>query len=453
MNAPKHSNYMFRRCPRRIRCFTRNRANLREPFTAGIDGAARGHGKNAHLMRPQELAGGPVGLAAAFDGALRQADGHIGGDEGLRRGVRQNSGEAAEDPNFRLVEACAADDDGDPARPAAVHADDSSQQSCRLLLSHSAVLANWLQHPGGFLSSTAEPRITPELVAAHGLKPDEYERILALIGRPPTFTELGIFSAMWNEHCSYKSSRLHLRKLPTKVPGSSRARARTRASSTSAMAWLASSKWRATTTPPSSSPFKARRRALAESCAMSSPWARGRLLASISCASVLLIIRAHATSLQASLPGLAPMATASACRPLAARRISTRATTATSLSMRWPLASPGATRFSMRVRAASATRSSISAPRPAATAFTARPWPRPHLRRMPRPSAPRCRSAIPSPRSFCSRPASSSCRPARSSPSRTWAPRGLHLRRWRWAPRGTLASSLILISCLAERPA
>src|SRR5262249_39000229 len=40
----------------------------------------------------------------------------------------------------------------------------------------------------------------------------------ALIGRPPTFTELGIFSAMWNEHCSYKSSRIHLRKLPTKAP-------------------------------------------------------------------------------------------------------------------------------------------------------------------------------------------------------------------------------------------
>jgi phosphoribosylformylglycinamidine synthase subunit PurL len=66
--------------------------------------------------------------------------------------------------------------------------------------------------------STNEPQITPELVAAHGLKPDEYERILNLIGRVPTFTELGIFSAMWNEHCSYKSSRIHLRGLPTKAP-------------------------------------------------------------------------------------------------------------------------------------------------------------------------------------------------------------------------------------------
>ncbi|MDP2354917.1 MAG: phosphoribosylformylglycinamidine synthase subunit PurL [Beijerinckiaceae bacterium] len=60
--------------------------------------------------------------------------------------------------------------------------------------------------------------MTPELVAEHGLKPDEYARILKLIGREPTITELGIFSAMWNEHCSYKSSRLHLRKLPTKAP-------------------------------------------------------------------------------------------------------------------------------------------------------------------------------------------------------------------------------------------
>ena len=63
-----------------------------------------------------------------------------------------------------------------------------------------------------------EPAITPELVASHGLKPDEYQRILDLIGRVPSFTELGIFSAMWNEHCSYKSSRLHLRTLPTKAP-------------------------------------------------------------------------------------------------------------------------------------------------------------------------------------------------------------------------------------------
>src|SRR5947209_4293257 len=63
-----------------------------------------------------------------------------------------------------------------------------------------------------------EPTITPELVAEHGLKPEEYDRILQLIGREPTITELGIFSAMWNEHCSYKSSKVHLRTLPTSAP-------------------------------------------------------------------------------------------------------------------------------------------------------------------------------------------------------------------------------------------
>ena len=60
--------------------------------------------------------------------------------------------------------------------------------------------------------------ITPELVANHGLKPDEYQKILDLIGREPTYTELGIFSAMWNEHCSYKSSKKWLRTLPTSGP-------------------------------------------------------------------------------------------------------------------------------------------------------------------------------------------------------------------------------------------
>ncbi|MBM3571029.1 MAG: phosphoribosylformylglycinamidine synthase subunit PurL [Alphaproteobacteria bacterium] len=62
------------------------------------------------------------------------------------------------------------------------------------------------------------PKITPELVAEHGLKPDEYDRLLVIMGREPTLTELGIFSVMWSEHCSYKSSRVWLKTLPTKAP-------------------------------------------------------------------------------------------------------------------------------------------------------------------------------------------------------------------------------------------
>src|SRR6059058_5446420 len=60
--------------------------------------------------------------------------------------------------------------------------------------------------------------ITPEIVAAHGLSPDEYARVQKALGRDPNLVELGVFSAMWSEHCSYKSSRRLLRHLPTKGP-------------------------------------------------------------------------------------------------------------------------------------------------------------------------------------------------------------------------------------------
>ena len=57
--------------------------------------------------------------------------------------------------------------------------------------------------------------VTPELLAQHSITADEYERIVAALGRVPSLTELGIFSVMWCEHCSYKSSRVHLKRLPT----------------------------------------------------------------------------------------------------------------------------------------------------------------------------------------------------------------------------------------------
>jgi phosphoribosylformylglycinamidine synthase subunit PurL len=60
--------------------------------------------------------------------------------------------------------------------------------------------------------------IDPKVLERHGLKPDEYERIVAFMGREPNLTELGIFSVMWSEHCSYKSSRVHLKTLPTGGP-------------------------------------------------------------------------------------------------------------------------------------------------------------------------------------------------------------------------------------------
>src|SRR5256884_6918327 len=66
--------------------------------------------------------------------------------------------------------------------------------------------------------SFRSPTVTPELVAEHGLTPEEFERIKKILGREPNFTELGIFSVMWSEHCSYKNSRRELKKLPTTGP-------------------------------------------------------------------------------------------------------------------------------------------------------------------------------------------------------------------------------------------
>src|SRR5713226_3015976 len=63
-----------------------------------------------------------------------------------------------------------------------------------------------------------EIKVTPEIAAEHGLTPEEYARVQKILGRDPNITELGIFSVMWSEHCSYKSSKAHLKRLPTRGP-------------------------------------------------------------------------------------------------------------------------------------------------------------------------------------------------------------------------------------------
>ena len=67
-------------------------------------------------------------------------------------------------------------------------------------------------------SASKQPKVTAELVASHGLTPDEYQKISRILGREPNYTELGVFSVMWSEHCSYKSSRQYLKSLPTEGP-------------------------------------------------------------------------------------------------------------------------------------------------------------------------------------------------------------------------------------------
>ncbi|MCS6920831.1 MAG: phosphoribosylformylglycinamidine synthase II, partial [Elioraea sp.] len=74
------------------------------------------------------------------------------------------------------------------------------------------------QAPSSDTPAPLAPDRARELAAAFGLKPDEYARVLANLGRTPSLTELGIFAVMWSEHCSYKSSRVGLRERPTRAP-------------------------------------------------------------------------------------------------------------------------------------------------------------------------------------------------------------------------------------------
>src|SRR2546425_13371542 len=71
---------------------------------------------------------------------------------------------------------------------------------------------------GKMATASTEIRVTPEIAAEHGLTAEEYARVKQILGREPNITELGIFSVMWSEHCSYKSSKVHLKRLPTRGP-------------------------------------------------------------------------------------------------------------------------------------------------------------------------------------------------------------------------------------------
>src|SRR6516225_340025 len=195
---------------------------------------------------------------------------------------------------------------------------------------------------------TNEPRITPELVASHGLKPDEYERILRLIGREPTFTELGIFSAMWNEHCSYKSSRIHLRGLPTKAPWVIQGPGENAGVIDIGDGQAVVFKMESHNHPSYIEPYQGATTGV------------GGILRDVFTMGARPIACLNALSfgapehpktrhlVWASSPASAATAIRSACRRLAARCASTPDTTATFWSTRWRWASPTPTRSSMR---------------------------------------------------------------------------------------------------------
>ena len=117
--------------------------------------------------------------------------------------------------------------------------------------------------------------ITPAMVKDHGLSDSEYQKILGLMGREPSFVELGIFSVMWSEHCSYKSTRFHLKKLPTKAPWVIQGPGENAGVIDIGDGDACIFKMESHNHPSrSSSLIRAQRPAWAASCATSSPWAR-----------------------------------------------------------------------------------------------------------------------------------------------------------------------------------
>ena len=184
---------------------------------------------------------------------------------------------------------------------------------------------------------------------------------------------------MWNEHCSYKSSRLHLKHaadqgaLGDPGPGRERRRHRHRR-----RRWPASSRWRATTTPPTSSPTRARRPASAASCATSSPWARGRSPPQRAALRRSRPSARRAISSPASVAGIGGYGNSFGVPTVGGEiNFHTRYDGNILVNAMAVGIAKADEIFYAKAAGVGHCRSSISAPRPAATASTARPWPRP----------------------------------------------------------------------------
>src|SRR5579859_7154591 len=130
-------------------------------------------------------------------------------------------------------------------------------------------------------TASAEIKVTPEIAAEHGVTRDEYARIQQILGRDPNITELGIFSVMWSEHCSYKSSKVHLKRLPTRGKLVVQGPGENAGVVDIGDGLVAAFRSNRTITRVTSSRFKARRPVWAESYATFSPCERGRLRCSI----------------------------------------------------------------------------------------------------------------------------------------------------------------------------
>ena len=251
--------------------------------------------------------------------------------------------------------------------------------------------------------------ITPELIAQHQLTPAEYDKIVSLLGREPSYTELGVFSVMWSEHCSYKSSRIHLKKLPTDGKYVVQGPGENAGIIGIGGGWVVAFKIESHNHPSYIEPFQGAATGV------------GGILRDI------FTMGARPIAVMDSLR-FGPLGTPARHnrrilagvveRHLALRQLLRRAHRRRRMRLRRVLFGQSAgqrvrarrlqrrTRSSTPKPRASAIRSSMSAPRPAATAFTAHPWPVPSSPKNRSRNGPMCRWAIRSSKSCCSKPAS-----------------------------------------------
>ena len=211
-----------------------------------------------------------------------------------------------------------------------------------------------------------------------------------ILGRDPNYTELGITSALWTEHCSYKSSKVYLQGVPHRAARTcSRGRARTPAWSTSATAGSRCSRWSRTTTRASSSPTRARRPASAASCATSSPWARAPSPAWTRCASASSTRPRMRFLVDGVVRGIGDYGNCVGIPTVGGETGFHRCYNGNILVNAFALGHrPPRPHLPRPAPAAPATRSSTSAAAPAATASTAPPWPRSRSTPRARPKRP-----------------------------------------------------------------
>ena len=238
-------------------------------------------------------------------------------------------------------------------------------------------------------SFPGERPVTPAVVREHNLNELEYGRIVAMLGRTPTLTELGVFSALWSEHCSYKHSKPVLKRFPTTGPQVVQGPGENAGVLRLPDGWAVAFKIESHNHPSAVEPYQGA--ATGVGGILRDVFTMGaRPVAVLNSLRFGPLDRAaQPVSLcRAWCAASATTATASACRPSAARSASPRATRATPSSTRCASASCGRPTWPPRGRTASATCSSTWAPRPGATASTAPASPRRSCPRRARPGGP-----------------------------------------------------------------